>query len=104
MRYILITIGILCFLSSCIDVTKVAPEVSNLLVKGDVSRLEYGRELYITNCTRCHNALRITRYTETQWAEILPDMFDKTKLSANQTHAVTSYIHAVLLAASMTTE
>jgi hypothetical protein len=85
------------------DTTKVAPKVQDLAFRDNVAHLEYGRELYVTRCTKCHNALRITRYTKGDWEDILPEMTFKSKFSEEQKQAVTAYIHAVLLSSTATT-
>ncbi len=79
---------------------KVAPKVQELGVTTDIALLEEGRKIYVHNCTKCHNALRITRYTEQQWGEILPEMILESNLSVQQSQNVTAYIQAVLHASS----
>ena len=79
------------------DATKVAPTIADLGVRTNLAVLEDGRELYLTRCTKCHNAVRITRYTILQWKDdILPEMFRQSRLQAAQEKAVTAYIEAVL--------
>ena len=90
-------------LLSCMDTTKVAPTVHDLALTENVAQLEYGRELYVTRCTKCHNALRVTRYTKGEWDGILPEMTIESKFSEEQKQAVTAYIHAVLLSSATTT-
>ena len=69
----------------CMDSAKVAPLVLDLGTMKNVEQLESGRKLYITRCTKCHNALRVTRYSQEEWSETLPIMTRKSKfnLSAN---------------------
>ena len=85
-------------IAGCMDGLKVAPKVQELGVTTNFALLEEGRKIYVHNCTKCHNALRITRYTEKQWVEILPEMVAKSKLSVQQSQNVTAYIQAVLRA------
>ena len=85
------------------DASKVAPFVDNLSAVDNVLQLKYGRELYVTKCTKCHNALRITRYTKSQWADTLPEMIDEAKFTNEQSQAVTAYIKAVLQSSSTVT-
>ena len=89
----------LCFLFiGCMDVTKVAPKVDTLGLEHNIALLEQGRDIYINGCTKCHNAVRITRYPMKQWEEeILPEMILETRLSPAQAEAVTAYVRAVLL-------
>lgn len=82
------------------ETSKVAPSLVNLGVTSNLAQLEYGRDLYVTRCTKCHNALRITRYSQLQWAETLPEMTFKSKFTVQQTKAVTAYIQAVLLSST----
>ena len=82
------------------DSTKVAPTINELGVKLNVESLSLGRNVYINKCTKCHNALRITRYSQERWDEILPEMIEKTNLSVNEANSVTSYIQAVLSAST----
>ena len=96
MRILLFTIPIFCFISSCMETGKVAPFVQDLTVTTNTSLLEQGRNLYVTRCSKCHNALRITRYSKPQWLETLPIMTKKSKFTLEQTQAVTTYIQAVL--------
>jgi hypothetical protein len=86
--------------TGCMDGLKVAPKVQELGVTKDIVLLEEGRKIYIHNCTKCHNALRISRYTQQEWDGILPDMIRKSKLSSAQAMQVDAYIKAVLLSSS----
>jgi len=83
------------------DVTKVAPKVNTLGLQQNVALLELGRDIYINRCTKCHNAVRITRYSLDQWlSEILPEMNEKSKLTIEQDDAVTAYVKAVILSSA----
>ena len=80
------------------DVTKVAPKVDTLGLQQNIALLEQGRDIYINRCTKCHNAVRITRYPMKQWQDkILPEMILESRLSPAQSKAVTAYVQAVLL-------
>jgi hypothetical protein len=87
-------------IAGCMDGLKVAPTVQELGATTEIVQLEEGRRIYIHNCTKCHNALRITRYTQQEWDGILPDMIRKSKLSSTQALHVRTYIHAVLQTSS----
>lgn len=81
----------------CMDATKVAPRVDTLGLQENIPLLEQGRDVYINRCTKCHNAIRITRYPLDKWIdEILPDMVEESRLTSHQTRAVTAYVRAVL--------
>ena len=59
----------------------------------DPAVLAHGREIYLTQCSRCHSPEPIDRYTMTQWHnEILPDMVDETRLDDQQEADLTTYI------------
>jgi hypothetical protein len=102
MRLNSLSILLFCLISGCVDTVKVAPSILELGVLTDIPRLELGRELYVSRCTKCHNALRITRYSKAQWVEILPDMTYRSKFTIAQTEAVTAYIQSVLHSAATT--
>lgn len=79
------------------DATKIAPKISDLGIGLDVELLETGRHIYLNRCTKCHNAIRVTRYSLQEWKnDILPDMSRESKLSVAQEKAVTAYIEAVI--------
>ena len=102
MRHLVFSLLLLGCLASCMETSKVAPAVLSLGVVSNVEQLEFGRDLYVTRCTKCHNALRITRYSQSQWAETLPEMTFKSKFTTQQTQAVAAYIQAVLLSSTTT--
>ena len=98
MDKILITICLCFVFIGCMDVTKVAPKVDTLGLLQNIALLEQGRDIYINRCTKCHNAVRITRYPMKQWQDkILPEMILESRLSPTQSKAVTAYVRAVLL-------
>ena len=88
---------LICSVLGCMDATKIAPKVADLGIGFDVEMLESGRYIYLNRCNKCHNAVRITRYSLQEWQdEILPDMSRESKLSVSQEKAVTAYIEAVI--------
>jgi hypothetical protein len=96
MRKYLIYLFLVLLFSGCMDSTKVAPKIASLGLQENSSLLEEGREVYLNSCTKCHNAVRITRYSRQQWQVVLPEMIKETKLTILQEKAVTAYIEAVL--------
>lgn len=58
----------------------------------DVATLELGRQVYLSDCVRCHGVEPIGRYSATHWREILPRMALETKLDDRRTAAVTAYV------------
>ena len=76
---------------------EIAPPVVQLGVVGNIEQLELGRSIYINQCTKCHNALRVTRYSKFEWDyEIFPGMIEEASLNAKESNAVTAYVHEVL--------
>lgn len=63
---------------------------------GQSATLHAGRRLYTQQCTACHAAEPITDYSRAEWAKILPDMAERTKLTGDQSAALQSYVLAVL--------
>ncbi len=101
MHKILFIVTLIFLFVGCMDVTKVAPKVNTLGLQQNVALLELGRDIYINRCTKCHNAVRITRYSLDQWlSEILPEMNEKSKLTIEQDDAVTAYVKAVILSSA----
>jgi hypothetical protein len=97
MYKILITLALFFMFVGCMDVTKVAPKVNTLGLQQNIALLEQGRDVYINRCTKCHNAVRISRYSQKQWDnEIMEEMIFKSKLTHEQSIAVTAYVRAVL--------
>jgi|TARA_B110001454_G_C12560283_1_gene367373 hypothetical protein len=97
MYKILITLALFFMFVGCMDVTKVAPKVNTLKTRTNIAMLELGRDVYINRCTKCHNAVRITRYSQKQWDnDIIEEMIFKSKLTHEQSIAVTAYVRAVL--------
>ena len=78
------------------DATKVAPKVATLGQQENIPLLEKGREIYLNRCTKCHNAVRISRYSRERWQVILPEMIEDSRLTLSQEEAVRVYIEAVL--------
>ena len=104
MKLLIVPIALFCLVSSCIETVKIAPTIQELGVSDNQTRLELGRSLYVNRCSKCHNALRITRFTLSQWSDILPDMTYRSKFTPEQSEAVTAYIHAVLRSSSASTK
>ena len=97
MKRLITSCTVALLIGGCIDTTKIAPRVIQLGIVEDVATLERGRDVYITKCTACHNAIRVTRFSRFEWdTEILPVMIEESSLSTNDANAITSYIHAVL--------
>ncbi len=55
-----------------------------------------GRHIYITTCAKCHSVEPVKNYSAAQWATIMPDMAQRSKLTPAQEHQVTTYVRRVL--------
>lgn len=86
------------FLAGCQSLEQIAPPVA-LISARPSGRMNLGRELYITKCTKCHAPEPIARYTESEWEKIVADMSVETKLTGEETTAVRDYVMAVLASA-----
>jgi mono/diheme cytochrome c family protein len=82
-------------ITSCAPLDVAAPKVATLTLPktADRHKLEAGREIYASSCTRCHGPARIDRRSDEKWSQkVLPDMCKKAKLTPEQTAAVTAYV------------
>ncbi len=92
--------GLLCFVG-CQTLEEMAPPVVGVgfqIVserhRVDLSMLELGRQVYVSDCSRCHSLEPIARYSVKRWRTILPRMTRQTRLNAEQTKAVEAYVMA----------
>lgn len=85
---------------SCVSLEQAAPPVALLTSVVDnhhLANLSLGRDLYVTRCAKCHSVEPVTKYSREKWMQdILPDMAEESKLTANETAAVKAYVLAVL--------
>ena len=83
---------LLSFLPSCVSLDTAAPQLgppgSGLLAEG--------RAIYVGQCAKCHAVEPVLDYTRAEWGTIMPDMAERTKLTAAETAAVTSYVNQVM--------
>jgi hypothetical protein len=56
--------------------------------------LPQGREIFVTQCARCHASPEVHGYSVPQWERILPRMSRRAKLDADQESAVRAYVLA----------
>lgn len=89
-----LTLGI----SGCMTLEQMAPPVDDPLAQVAVQRgmdaaaARRGREIYITDCAKCHTVEPIGRYSQDEWAKILPEMAEESKLSASQLNDLRAYV------------
>lgn len=58
----------------------------------DLATLELGRQIYLSDCVRCHSVEPIGRYSRGHWRKILPRMAQETKLDKQREAAVEAYV------------
>jgi len=83
----------------CYTLEQAAPPVASLVSPGELATasLNRGRVIYITACAKCHSPTPVRAYTKDRWTElIIPKMAGITKLSADDTAALRSYVLGVL--------
>ncbi len=92
-------------LTGCLTVGQMAPPVdpdfTRLATGTGVSRatLDVGREVYISDCARCHTIEPISRYTADRWNDIISRMGARSKLDETRAEALRAYVltaHQVL--------
>lgn len=93
--------GLLCagFLNSCVSLETAAPPVATLRSSNlnSSAQLESGRQLYVGKCTKCHSVEPIRDYPLADWIDdIMPEMAEKSKLTAEENASVLAYVLAVL--------
>jgi mono/diheme cytochrome c family protein len=86
-------------LTGCLTVEQMAPPVGpsfSTVAMSDTTLaiLERGREVYVSDCTRCHSAEPINRYSVDRWHTIIKRMGPQSKLDAPETAALREYILA----------
>ncbi len=95
---VVVGLNILPPLSGCQTLEQMAPPVGpDFLVVAaqrgmEPTTLEAGRQLYITDCARCHSVEPISRYSAARWRQILPRMARETKLDDSEKAAVEAYV------------
>ncbi len=94
-RGALLLAGLLVALPGCVPLETAAP-VAGLPGSGPLAE---GRALYVGRCAKCHAVEPVADYTATEWATIMPDMAERTKLTPQGTAAVTAYVASVLQSA-----
>ena len=83
---------LLLFLPGCVSLDTAAP----LAGPPGGGPLTEGRSIYVGRCAKCHAVEPVLDYTRAEWATIMPDMAERTKLTGGETAAVTAYVNQVL--------
>ena len=85
-----------CLVAGCANLATIAPPVTPSLAartRTDASVLAGGRTIYLTQCTSCHAPESISEHAG-KWPGIIREMAPKSRLTAEQEHAVLAYVLA----------
>lgn len=94
------SLGLMATLMSCATLEQLAPPVDPMLVElgaigtPDIAALTHGREVYLTNCIRCHGPEPVARYSLHRWPSIIDRMAKRTKLKVDEEADVLAYVLA----------
>ena len=78
--------------AGCVSVDSIAPPVPPS--HGDAAVLREGRRVFLVQCTSCHSAEPVAKYSRARWQEIVGEMTDAAKLTAQQERALRAYLAA----------
>lgn len=86
-------------LTSCQTIEQMAPPVGPEFSRTgtnvvSLAALKRGREVYLSDCTRCHSVEPINRYSKDRWRTILERMGPQSKLDESRTDALEAYVFA----------
>lgn len=82
-------------LCNCQSLNEAAPPVATAAPHA-AAQLEFGRNLYVTKCAKCHAPEPVRKYSVSKWEELIPEMAEETRLTPGETAAVRDYVMAVL--------
>lgn len=85
-------------LAGCATETELPPAPSVAMADASgvpVEKLQRGRAVYVTDCTRCHEAKMPKSVSEEDWHIVLPGMAWNASISDADEEAVEAYILAV---------
>ena len=89
-------------IAGCAALSELAPPVGERALQEaamlDISagRLERGRAIYITTCTRCHSPEPVAGYSLAEWRRTLLRMSEKAKLTAEESADILDYVTITL--------
>jgi len=91
--------SVTCALPGCLTVEQMAPPVgprfsSIAMTSATRATLARGREVYLTDCARCHSVEPIDRYSMGRWRSVIERMAPLSKLDESGTAALQAYILA----------
>ena len=79
-------------LPGCVSLDTAAPQAG---LPGTGPLVE-GRAIYVGQCAKCHAVEPVLKYSRAEWAKIMPDMAERTKLNPAETESVTAYVNRIL--------
>ena len=99
MRSIIASLLIAGFLFSCSP--KTAPTTAatttttttTTTVKTETPEVIAGKNIYVTKCTRCHEAKPMSHWTVQQWVPILDNMARRARLDDTEKSNVQAYVN-----------
>lgn len=62
-------------------------------VKTETAEVSAGKNIYVTKCTRCHEAKPMGNWTAQQWVPILDDMARRARLDDTEKSNVRAYVN-----------
>jgi len=78
-----------------VNIENAAPSVSRIpSARQDTAALAHGREIYVSQCTTCHSAQRVAKFSASEWPGIVHDMGHRAKLAPAEERAVLEYVLA----------
>ena len=91
MNKLILPIAALAMLAACTPKTTVTTQVNEGPTFPSAEIAE-GSNLYASNCGKCHDLPKESKYSEEQWRKIVPPMAGKSKLDATQENKVLQYV------------
>ncbi len=91
-------LGMFPLFSGCMTLEQMAPPVEGEFQmiaarhSVDTTTLEWGREIYLSDCVKCHSVEPIGRYSAKRWRKILSRMAEESKLDDQRLAAVAAYV------------
>ena len=68
------------------------PTSSDVTANATLDQLTQGRQLYIDNCSRCHQLYSPDSFSANQWKTIIAAMAPRTPMSSAEVQMVTKYV------------
>ncbi|MCX6229984.1 MAG: cytochrome c [Bacteroidetes bacterium] len=81
-------------LSACVATLYVPTEKDAVKNKVTLHELQQGRELYIKNCSSCHNLHLPSEYTRHEWWTKVDRMQTRAKIDSAQKQLIVKYLES----------